>query len=208
MATFFDRLDPRALLRHPLAYAAHSRLAASQVRKRDFVDRFLKPEPGDRVLDIGCGTAALLPLMPDVVYVGFDLSRDYIERARKTHGARGEFHHRALTADAAAEFEPFDLIMAIGVLHHLDDQEAELLFQVAHGALRQGGRLITCDGTFVSGQSLTARTLLKLDRGRHVRSPEAYEAIARRVFPCVEASVHHDLNSYPYTHCVMNCALT
>jgi len=119
-----------------------------------------------------------------------------------------EAHHRALTADAAAEFEPFDLIMAIGVLHHLDDQEAELLFQVAHGALRQGGRLITCDGTFVSGQSLTARTLLKLDRGRHVRSPEAYEAIARRVFPCVEASVHHDLNSFQYTHCVMNCTRT
>jgi len=206
--TLFNKLDPRALLAHPMAYVAHSRLAASQARKRDFVNRFVKTKPGERVLDIGCGTAALLPLMPDVTYVGFDLSREYVENARKTHGARGEFHHRALTAEAAKEFEPFDLVMAIGVVHHLDDGEAELLFQVAHGALRQGGRLLTCDGAFVSGQNLVARMLLKLDRGRHVRTPEAYQMIAERVFRTVDASVHHDLNTIPYTHCVMTCTRT
>lgn len=208
MTTFFGRLDPRTLLSHPLVYAVHSRLAASRARRQDFVDRFLKPMRGERVLDIGCGTAALLPMMPDVVYIGFDLSREYIESARKTHGARGEFHHRALTAEAANEFEPFDLVMAIGVVHHLDDREAELLFRVAHGALRPGGRLITYDGAFVSDQSKVARMLLKWDRGRHVRSPESYEAIARRVFSAVEATVHHDLISIPYTHCVMTCTRT
>ncbi|PWJ85022.1 methyltransferase family protein [Pseudaminobacter salicylatoxidans] len=200
----FGKLDPRALLESPAAYGMHSRLAAPHARKRDFVDRFLRPGASDRVLDIGCGTAALLPHLPaGVTYVGFDLSERYIEDARRIHGSRGAFHHRALTAEAAREFEPFDLVMAIGVLHHLDDREAELLFRVAHEALKPGGRLVTCDGAFVPGQNPIARLLLKMDRGRYVRPPAAYEAIGRRVFSGIEHSVHHDLNSFPYTHCVM-----
>ncbi|MCB1599725.1 MAG: methyltransferase domain-containing protein [Xanthomonadales bacterium] len=200
------KLDPRRLLSSPLVYWAHSKLAATERRQREFVEQFLEPQPGERVLDIGCGPARLLHHMHDVEYVGFDLSREYINAARSTHGHRGEFHHRALTADAASDFEPFDLVMAIGVLHHLDDVEAELLFRVAHDALEPCGRLVTSDGAFVVGQNPVARLLLKLDRGRHVRSPEAYQAIASRVFPVVETSVHHALNSFPYTHCVMRCS--
>jgi SAM-dependent methyltransferase len=204
----FRKLDPRVLLGNPLAYRAHSRLAASRARKQSFVERFLHPSAGDRVLDIGCGTAALLSHMPEVTYIGFDLSREYIENARETHGKRGEFHHRALTAKAAKEFEPFDLVMAIGVLHHLNDVEAELLFGVAHDALKPGGRLVTCDGAFVPKQNPIARVLLKMDRGEFIRSPLNYETMARRVFSSVECSVHHDLNSFPYTHCLVTCTRT
>lgn len=202
------KLDPRGLLGKPIAYRAHSRLAASQTRKQNFVERFLHPCSGDRVLDIGCGTAALLPHMPEVTYIGFDLSREYIEDAQKTHGTRGEFHHRALTAEATREFAPFDLVMSIGVLHHLNDMEAELLFGVARNALKPGGRLVTCDGAFVPKQHPIARILLKMDRGEFIRSPLAYETIARRVFSNVECSVHHDLNSFPYTHCLLTCTRT
>lgn len=204
----FKKLDLRALLGHPVFYGMHSRIAAPDSKKRNFAERFLHPRAGDRVLDIGCGTAALLPHMPGITYVGFDLSREYIEDARRTHGPRGEFYHRALTAEAAREFEPFDLVMAIGVVHHLDDAEAELLFRVAREALKPGGRLVTCDGAFVAGQNPIARLLLKMDRGQHIRVPEAYDAIAGRVFKSVERSVHHDLNSFPYTHCVLACTRT
>jgi len=206
--TTFRKLDPRVLLGKPLAYRAHSRLAASQARKRTFVERFLHPRAGDRVLDIGCGTAALLPLMPEITYIGFDLSQEYIEDARETHGPRGEFHHRALTAEAAQEFEPFDLVMSIGVLHHLNDTEAEMLFRVAHDALKLGGRLVTCDGALVPKQNPIARILLRMDRGEFIRSPIDYETMARRAFSNVECSVHHNLNSFPYTHCLLTCTRT
>lgn len=203
--SILKRLDPRAILGRPTAYGLHSRVAAPEARKRSFVERFLHPASGERVLDIGCGTAPLLAYMPEVDYVGFDLSASYIEQARLSFGARGTFHHRALTADVVAEQQPFNLAMAIGVVHHLDDAEAETLFRVAHDALAPGGRLVTCDGAIVPGQNPIARLLLSLDRGQHIRTPGAYEALARRVFQHVSVSVHHDLNAYPYTHCVLTC---
>ena len=203
--SILKRLDPRAILGRPTAYGLHSRVAAPEARKRFFVERFLHPAPGERVLDIGCGTAPLLEYMPEVDYVGFDLSQPYIEEARLRFGERGTFHQRALTPEVVGEQEPFDLAMAIGVVHHLDDAEAETLFRVAHDALASGGRLVTCDGAIVQGQNLIARLLLSLDRGQYVRTPAAYEALARRVFQDVSVGLHHDLNAYPYTHCVLTC---
>lgn len=203
--SIFQHLDPRSLLRIPLIYDLHSRFAAPGPRQRRLVTDIVKPQPGSRVLDIGCGTASLLQFMPDVTYVGFDLSAEYVDAARDRYKDNATFHHRALTREVVAEYPPFDLVMAIGVLHHLDDTEAETLFTVALAALGAGGRLVTMDGAFVDGQNPIARMLLKMDRGRFVREPAAYEALARRVFPDVEVSVHHDLIGFPYTHCVMSC---
>jgi cyclopropane fatty-acyl-phospholipid synthase-like methyltransferase len=33
----------------------------------------------------------------------------------------------------------FDIVLAIGVLHHLDDAEVLQLFKIAHAALKNGG---------------------------------------------------------------------
>lgn len=200
-----ESLDPRRLLGLPAIYNLHSRFAAADARKQTFVDRFLQPQSGERVLDIGCGTAPLLGYMPEVEYVGFDLSSDYIEQAKQMHGDKGQFFHHELTLEVAQGQKPFDLVMATGVVHHLDDEEAGTLFKVAHAALKPGGRLVTCDGAFEKGQNPIARILLKLDRGEYIRGLDAYRTIARQTFADVSASVHHDLNAYPYTHCVMKC---
>ncbi len=42
--------------------------------------------------------------------------------------------------------------------------------RLARAALRPGGRLVTADGCYLDGQSRIARLLLKMDRGRHVRT--------------------------------------
>jgi cyclopropane fatty-acyl-phospholipid synthase-like methyltransferase len=51
----------------------------------------------------------------------------------------------------------FDRVTALGVVHHLDDTEANKLFSIAHKALKHGGKLITMDGVLIDGQSETAR---------------------------------------------------
>ena len=72
----------------------------------------------------------------------------------------------------------FSLVMATGVLHHLDDERAARLYELARRALRPNGRLITYDGCFVPEQSKTARWLLSHDRGKFVRTREAYLRLA------------------------------
>ena len=96
-------------------------------------------------------------------------------------------------------------MLALGIVHHLDDREALQLFQIAEKALKPGGKLITLDGVWTGRQSAAARALLARDRGEFVRSEEGYVRIASRVFDNVKASIRHDLLRIPYTHIILEC---
>src|SRR5205085_8282384 len=111
-----------------------------------------------RILDIGCGPGALLSCLPAAAhYVGFDRNSACIERARRTHGGRGEF-----VCDDVANFfrqvlEPSDIAVAIGIFHHLDDDLASKMLTATATALRPGGRLITVDPCFHPDQPALQR---------------------------------------------------
>ncbi|MBI2754625.1 MAG: class I SAM-dependent methyltransferase, partial [Betaproteobacteria bacterium] len=152
------------------------------------------------------GTGDILEFLPPVHYVGYDISQDYIDRARRLFGHRAEFHCRALADDLPVATDSFDVVIAHGLLHHLNDGDARTLFRLARRALRPGGRLVTYDGCFAHGQSAAAWLILSLDRGRHVREPASYEALARTEFEQVRSVVRHDLIRIPYTHIIMECS--
>lgn len=198
-------LDPRALLARPGVYSLFRRLVGRDSARLAYARDYLRVRPGERVLDIGCGTGDILRYLPPVSYVGYDLSPTYIQRARERFGDRGEFHCRAVDDDLAGADASFDLAIAHGVLHHLDDNEAASLFRVAKRTLKPGGRLVTFDGCFTDDQSLAARCFLALDRGGHVRDRVSYERLARTAFAQVESSLRKDLIRIPYTHLVMEC---
>jgi SAM-dependent methyltransferase len=98
-----------------------------------------------------------------------------------------------------------DVVLAVGVLHHLDDGDAARLFTLAGSALAPGGRVITYDPCFAPAQGALARFLVSRDRGRHVRSPDGYEALARRAFSQVAATLLQGHLRIPYTATVL-CA--
>lgn len=194
-----------ALLSIPRIYSAFARLAGGDARLL-YAREHLRIQPGERVLDIGCGPADILEVLPDgCEYYGFDADPGYIEAARSRFGARGHFECRIVTAQDFAGYEGFDLVMANGVLHHLDDGAAEGLFHLAHKALGPRGRLVTLDGCFVPGQSPVARFLLSRDRGQHVRTEVEYLRLAHRVFPHTVSVVRSDLMRIPYTHVILEC---
>jgi cyclopropane fatty-acyl-phospholipid synthase-like methyltransferase len=195
------------ILSHARVYSFFARLVGTERGRRLYTSRYIRPRSGDRILDIGCGPADILETLPAVEYHGFDLSADYIEAARARFGARGQFQVEAVSMELVGKYAGFDLVLATGVLHHLTDHEAADLFRVARAALKPGGRLVTLDGCFVAGQSRVARCLLRRDRGEHVRDETGYTALARSVFPVVEASLTSDLLRIPYTHLVMECSL-
>jgi cyclopropane fatty-acyl-phospholipid synthase-like methyltransferase len=157
------------------------------------------------VLDIGCGTGVMLNHLPDVQYVGFDMSQAYIDACRKRFGDRGTFHRCEVTPDTVADYGQFDIVLAVGVVHHLDDDQASNMFTMASRALSSGGRLITLDGCYTTPQSAVVRRLLDNDRGKFVRTESAYRAIAEGVFPKVKTSVRDDMFRIPYTVIVMEC---
>jgi SAM-dependent methyltransferase len=192
----------RAVLSQPKVYELWSRVIGGERARTEVVRRYVRPKAGDRVLDLGCGPAELLPFLGDVEYVGVDLSEEYVERARERFGDRAEFR----AGDATAiddDLRDFDLVLAFGVLHHVDDEGARGLLEGAARALRPDGRAVTLDNAFVPGQSRIARAIISRDRGQHVRAADAYAPLAAGVFGQAQTTVRHDLLRMPYTHLIL-----
>lgn len=194
----------RSILSFPVVYSAFQHLMGARSFRIKFVEEFVRPFPGCRVLDIGCGPADILAYLPEVNYWGFDVSDAYIARAESQFGRRGKFHCQELTRDDVEKLPKFDIVLALGLLHHLDDESAAGVLQLAFQALKPGGRLLTFDPCLDSGQNFISRFLVEIDRGQNVRTAEEYRSIASAVFDAPHVEVRHR-SWIPYTHCFMEC---
>lgn len=196
---------PRAILSSAAAYRLFQRLLGGDATRTAFVRDHMRVFPGANVLDIGCGPADVLDYLPaGVNYWGFDISERYIATARTRHGERGKFLAKEFESSDLAALPPVDVAIATGLFHHLDDATAEKLLATIHRALKPGGRLLTLDGVFEPGQNPIARWLISQDRGQHVRTRAAYEALYARVFASPRVIIQHR-TWLPYTYCLAEC---
>lgn len=196
----------RAILSRPGIYDFLQKIMGAHQVRREIVKHYVRPLPSSQILDIGCGTAEILAYLPESIsYWGFDISRPYIDAAESRFGTRGDFQCGQFDRTALKELPAFDVVLAIGVLHHLDDESATKLFALAREALGEHGRMITIDPCLVPGQNPIARWLIHLDRGQDVRSADGYKDIASHAFSTIRGTVRHR-RWIPYTHWIMECS--
>jgi SAM-dependent methyltransferase len=194
----------RSVLAIPAAYNLWWNVVGGPAWAKVLVNEYVQPKVEARILEIGCGPGTIARYLPQTDYVGFDLSPKYIEMARKRF-PQAQFVCERVSQFSLASPRSFDTVLALGIVHHLDDQEARQLFQIAYDALKSNGKLVTLDGVWTNDQSAAARWLLARDRGEHVRNEGEYVKIASEVFTNVRASVRHDLLRIPYTHLILEC---
>jgi SAM-dependent methyltransferase len=73
----------RGLLDSAYIFNLFEKLAGTGGARRRFVNDFIIPFDNAFILDIGCGTGAIIDHLPEKVnYVGFDLSFKYIDYAK------------------------------------------------------------------------------------------------------------------------------
>lgn len=138
-------LDPRMVYTCAYYRSPEDSLEVAQSEKLDLVCRKLRLEPGQRLLDIGCGWGSLVVWAAKhygVQALGVTLSREqaryaqaWIEREGLAGSCRVE--HRDYR-DAASE-EPFEKISAIGIIEHVGVQNYPAYFAEIHDLLQPGG---------------------------------------------------------------------
>lgn len=120
-------------------------------------------QPGEKVLDVGCGTgtlslAAWRRVQPAGEVTGVDASPEMIQLARrkaKRNRADAQFHV-ALIEELPFPDGTFDAVLSSFMLHHLPDDVKEKGFQEIKRVLKPHGRFIAVD-LADRGRSLVAR---------------------------------------------------
>lgn len=192
----------RAILSIPLVFRLQQYVWGSPLLHR-VTSEYLALHAGQSVLDVGCGPADILAILPQVDYVGVDMSPAYVATASERFAGRGQFLAGDVYALPALADRRFDAVLAQGVLHHLDDGEVTSLFRFAAAKLTPGGRMVTADPCYCAGQGKVERFLVDHDRGRNVRSPDQYRALAAVEFASVRCELRRDAARFPYTYCYL-----
>ena len=104
------------------------------------------PQPGERVMDLGCGRGELCCAMAvaGAVSIGVDFSRDALVMARETSQRLGQ---RLLLVRARAEAMPFragsvDAVLATDIVEHLPARDLRGAVREVHDLLKPGGRFV------------------------------------------------------------------
>ena len=108
-------------------------------------------QPGQRVLDVGCGTGYFARLLadavgPDGLVVGVDASPEMIEYATRQRGRRGNCEFQVGTAEALSFAAlDFDVVASSLFMHHLPTDLQPTAIREMHRVLRPGGTLLIAE---------------------------------------------------------------
>ncbi|WP_204346405.1 class I SAM-dependent methyltransferase [Psychroserpens algicola] len=193
------------ILGNPFVYWSYQKLVGGDRARRLFIKNQVRPQVGQKILDIGCGPGNILDYLPEMDYYGFDVDPEYIEAAKKNYGDRGTFICANASEFKVSEPHSFDVVIATGVIHHLNDSETKRLFEIAAEALKPNARLVTFDGCYIKGQHIISKYMLKFDRGKFVRTQESYEALAGHSFSKIDSTIDESYFRIPYTSIFMEC---
>ncbi|MDF1497285.1 MAG: cyclopropane fatty acyl phospholipid synthase [Patescibacteria group bacterium] len=133
-------------------WANATSLDEAQEAKLDLICKKINLQPGQRILDIGCGWGSFAKFAAEkygVRVVGITISKQQVKLGRKLcHGFPVEIRFQ----DYRDVNEQFDHIISVGMFEHVGYKNYRTFFKVAHRCLADDGLLLLHTiGTNISG---------------------------------------------------------
>ena len=193
-------------LRRPRLYELFQDAIGGNRLRRWFIQSHVRAKPGDKIIDIGCGPGQIFPWLPSVNYVGLDTNPNYIAAANKNYGDKATF----VTGDVDTvwnddRFRSADTVIALGILHHLDDVQASRCIRFAHRCLNEGGRLVCLEACWLKDQGVVSRYIMSRDRGQHIRTQDSYRDLVLPFFGPPKMWVQLKPLRIPYVTIIFEC---
>jgi SAM-dependent methyltransferase len=204
-----DNSGLKGILSSSYIYEKFQNLVGVKPTRKWLAKNYWKLSGGEKVVDIGCGSGATLDdLPPDISYVGFDSSENYIAAARQRCDRRATFivsTARQLLERPDPRLNDSDLLLCNGVLHHLDDEEVICVLKLAKQILTNTGRLVCFEPTYLAHQGFLSAWLMSKDRGKNVRFEGDWKQLASSVFEVCQTGIATNLYRLPYIHIIIEC---
>jgi ubiquinone/menaquinone biosynthesis C-methylase UbiE len=175
----------------PLHKAIFSKIASFYYSQEllDAIGRAIVPMPEIKLLDAPCGTGALYNICMPCSYYGIDIDEDRVADCIQ-HFPEGRFS----TANASNTHFPdafFDIILAAGLFHHVDDQLAHEILEEFKRVLKNFGRIIIFDAIWPCNiLNIVGWIGRKMDQGDFVRHSNEYIDIFTNHFKITSHTFH------------------
>lgn len=142
------------------------------------VVNLLNPQPGERILDLGCGTGELTAQLEEIgaAVVGADASAAMVAKARQSFPG---VDFRVMDARALWFDEPFDAVFTNATLHWIAEVDQPNVLRHVFNVLKPGGRFVGEMG----GRGNVERILSAL--GNVLRERGWPDAVRQNYFPSV-----------------------
>ncbi len=192
-------MDIKKIISSPQVYDTIQTIVGEKLFRKYLVEKIFKIQDGYKILDIACGTGGYCKylLNYNIKYYGFDGNASYINYAKiKFRKNKNFFFYNEMIKDfnMLNEIE-FDLIIVMGLLHHLSDTEVIYLLNLTKNLLKKGGRVITFDQCKYKNMNYIEDFLVKNDRGKYMRDLSEYKSLISNIYNDV---ITHELINIGY----------
>jgi ubiquinone/menaquinone biosynthesis C-methylase UbiE len=191
------------ILSSPFIYSSFQKLMkGDKIRKKILTNVIKKNNP--HILDIGCGLGDSLDYINNAVYYGYDISKRYINHAKKKYKTKGNFICRNFTKKEIKKLPKFDYTLLIGILHHLTNKQIINLLKLIKIVLKKDGKIITLDPIYKDKQNFFAKFLISHDRGMNIKTKKKYLKLVGDLFKYKKCKTYNQ-SFIPYTWFTMTC---
>jgi 2-polyprenyl-3-methyl-5-hydroxy-6-metoxy-1,4-benzoquinol methylase len=150
--------------------------------KRLVIDRYLPPQRGEFVLDVGCGSGVVTSYLglSGARVLGIDGNPAAVTFADYRFATRNVAFRHGYVDASFGDAEPADKVYCLELIEHLPADQGRSLLAGIHKALKPGGRALITTPNYRSGWPLIEWTMDTLKLAPKMREDQHVERYHRR----------------------------